>query len=88
MIETIGLIIINLALLGYQAYSINQAKKEREYLVKALMAKDLNDLTDNQVKQEKIKKPEPEPEPDLVPLDEVSDKMFDKALKKEMENNG
>ena len=88
MIETIGLIIINLALLGYQVYSFHQAKKEREYLIKALMAKDLNDLTNNQVKEEAIKKTEPEVEPDLIPLEDVSDKMFDKALKKEQENNG
>ena len=88
MIETIGLIIINLALLGYQAYSHCQAKKEREYLIKALMAKDLNDLTNNQVKEEAIKKTEPEVEPDLIPLEDVSDKMFDKALKKEQEDNG
>ena len=72
--------IIILALLGYIAYLEYQFKKERKDLIRAIMAKDLTEMTiaESVDKQAKRKLPLP---PAVVESTELSDEEFDKHIK-------
>jgi uncharacterized membrane protein YraQ (UPF0718 family) len=77
----IVLSIVIATLMGLVAYLIYTQQKEREKLLKMFMAKDLREVTDNEV-MEKTKEPEPYKPSDNVSMDDVIDdeKLFDRHI--------
>lgn len=87
MTSEIMFFIIILALLVYIGITHYHYNNEREKLIKAILAKNLTELTDNEY-LEKLKpnKTQTKP-PDIVPFDaDMDEKLFDKAIKNEIEN--
>jgi len=81
MITEIILTIIIAILLGYMGYTQLIHTKEREKLLKMFMAKDLREVTDNEV-LDKLPEPKPFKAPDEVSMDDAieDDKLFDLHL--------
>jgi hypothetical protein len=78
MIE-ITLCSVIVALLVEIGYITHENKREVERLTKALIAKNLTDYTSNAI----IEKDKPSvklTEPDLIPMEEVSDKLFNQVI--------
>lgn len=76
----IGVIIALVVLIGWQEY---QNRKERNKLINALMAKDAKELADLEFNERIKPQPTIEKPPDLVPVDQLSDKDFEKYVEKE-----
>lgn len=72
--------VIILALLGYIAYLEYQFKKERKDLLRAIMAKNLTEMTIAEGVEKQAKR-EPQPPPTVVESTELSDEEFDKHIK-------
>jgi predicted Holliday junction resolvase-like endonuclease len=64
----------------YIAYLERQFKSERKDLMKAVMAKNLQEYTSATIIESS--KPKKQQEPDLIPIEEVSDKKFSEVIKK------
>jgi len=81
MISEVILTIVIIVLLVYVAVSQYSNVKEREKLLKMFMAKDLREVTDNEV-LEKMPKQEPEKPNDMVAMEDVADdeELFDKHI--------
>ena len=72
--------VIILFLLGYIAYLEYQFKKERKDLLRAIMAKDLTEMTIAENTDKQVKRELPLP-PTVVESTELSDDEFDKHIK-------
>ncbi len=72
MIDILLTIVITLLLL-FVAYLIYTQQKEREKLLKMFMAKDLREVTDNEVMERMPKEQEPQPQSDLQSMDDLVD---------------
>lgn len=77
----IQLTVVIVALLALVAWLIRENHKQQKKLIKALLSKDVQEFTNSEL-AENIK-PKKEKESDLVPLQDVSDDDFYKALKKQ-----
>ena len=60
--------------------------KEREKLVKAILAKDLRELTDNEALEKIKKNPAPAAEPEFQAFDEADETVFDRAIKQQLKD--
>lgn len=67
---------LSLSILGYHAWYVREHDKEVKMLTKALLAKDLTEFTQSEVK---VGKKEP-PKEEFVELKDLSDKQFDKLI--------
>jgi uncharacterized membrane protein YraQ (UPF0718 family) len=81
MVIDIVLSFVIATLMGLVAYLIYTQQKEREKLLKMFMAKDLREVTDNEV-MEKTKEPEPYKPPDSMSMDDAIDDevVFDRHI--------
>jgi DNA-binding HxlR family transcriptional regulator len=75
------LTIIILALLAYHAWYVQEHDKQTKLLTKAVLSKDLTELNNSEIieKTPAISKKEDI----LIPIEELSDKQFDKLIKQE-----
>jgi FtsZ-interacting cell division protein ZipA len=85
MIEIIALLIINICLIAFLVYSHYSNAKERKELIRSIMAKNLPELTDNEMVEKFKPEPEKKENIDLVPVSSLSDNDFDKMIKKQLE---
>jgi hypothetical protein len=74
----LGLVIFSL--LGVIVYLTKTHREEVDKLTRVVIAKNLTDYTTNSI-IEKDKPKKETPEPDLVPIEQVDDKTFLKAIK-------
>lgn len=72
-----GIILLEAIYIAYLEY---QFKKERADLLKAIMAKNLQEYTSASIINTN-KPPMAEREPDLIPIEQVSDKVFTQVIK-------
>ena len=73
-------------LLAYIAYTNKQNVKEREKLVKALLAKNLQELTDNEIIESREDEPLKEKHPEVIAESDLPDKKFNELLKEQLKN--
>jgi len=73
--------IIILAQLVFIAWYIHKDHSKNKELIKAILSKDVHDFV---AATKDDKKPVKEKEPDLVPVSSLSDKQFNKLIKKQV----
>jgi len=76
-------IIALLIFIGYQEW---QNRKERKNLIDAYLAKNLTELKQaEQIDKEKVRDVTNEMPPDFIPMEDLSDEEFTKAIHKELD---
>jgi len=75
------LTLIIIALLGYHAWYVKEHDKQTNMFTRALLSRDINDFTNSEIVQKtpNLKKNVD----DLIPIDELSDKQFEKIIKQQ-----
>lgn len=68
-------------LLIYIAYKEYHTAKERKDLLRAIMSKNLTEYTASEIIKKEVVEQKP---PDLVPVEQASDKEFDKLIKQQL----
>lgn len=81
------LFLIIFFLLGVIVWLIHQYHAQEKKLIKALLSKDVHEFTMSELAERPTKK-EKEVESDLIPMSDVSDEEFHKALQKMAGGNG
>jgi predicted Holliday junction resolvase-like endonuclease len=69
----------------YIAYLERQFKSERKDLMKAVMAKNLTDYTTSTIIEKEEHKPVEEIQSDIMPIEQVDDKLFTEVIKNKYE---
>jgi len=84
MIPEIVLAVVILVLLGY-IYTLNKSMvAEREKLLKLIMAKNLQEVTDNEVVEKMANEPTETKTPEFTELSPDDDLLFDKSIKDQL----
>lgn len=81
---TILFTIIILAQLIFIAWLIQSNQETTKKLIKALLSDDVTEFTNSEIAEKVVTKKQKEKEPDLVPLAELSDEDFNKAIKNQL----
>jgi len=70
-----------IALVLYIAYKEYHTAKERKDLIRAILSKNLTEFTASEIIKKEVVEQKP---PDLVPVEQASDKEFDKLIKEQL----
>jgi hypothetical protein len=83
------LAIINIILLGGFGWYVREQSRERAKLINAILAKDSHDYVQRTLAENTKITPEinGKQDPDLVPMDQLSDELFDKHIQQTLGNN-
>lgn len=81
MIEYVLTFVI-VALLAYMWFSAYTNSKERDKLIKALIAKNLKEVSDAEYLEKVKPTSEPATQSDFIPIEEADESLFAKAMKK------
>jgi hypothetical protein len=85
MIEIIALLITNFCLIAFLGYIIYSYNKERKELIRSILAKNLQELTDAELTDKFKPNAQENKKPELIPVSDLSETDFDKMIKKQLE---